>query len=72
MKQFWHEFCIYAYVNRFQFWAMLLVIAVWVVLAELVIPRNWLDAIVYCSFGWFVLGKIAIPWTEQKLQKLFN
>jgi len=72
MKQFWHEFCVQAYVQRFELWALVLVSALWIVLAEWVIPRNWLDTIVYVCFGWFVLGKIFVPWMEQKLQKLFN
>lgn len=72
MKQFWHEFCIQAYVRRFELWALVLVSVLWLVLAEWVLPRNWLDAIVYVSFGWFVLGKIFVPWMERKLQKLFN
>jgi hypothetical protein len=41
-------------------------------LAELVFSRTVLDLVVYCSFGWFVLGKIFVPWTEQKLKQLFN
>jgi|LakMenEpi03Aug12_release.lakeMendotaPanAssembly.Ray.scaffolds.fasta_scaffold3530240_1 hypothetical protein len=72
MKEFWHEFCIQAYVQRFSAIALALVIAVWFVLAELVIPRSALDIIVYCAFGWFVLGKEVIPWVDKKLTKLFS
>lgn len=72
MKQFWHEFCLQTYVHRFELWALLLVSTLWVVLAEWVIPRNILDLIIYVSFGWFVLGKIFVPWTERKLKQLFN
>lgn len=72
MKQFWHEFCIQAYVRRFELWALVLVSVLWLVLAEWVLPRNWLDAIVYVSFGWFVLGEKIVPWTTRKLNKLFN
>lgn len=72
MKQFWHEFCIQAYVRRFELWALVLVSVLWLVLAEWVLPRNWLDAIVYVSFGWFVLGGKIVPWTNRKLNKLFN
>lgn len=72
MKQFWQEFCIQVYMHRAKLWAFVVVIALWIVLAEWVIPRNWLDAIVYCAFGWFVLGDRCIPWAERKLNKLFN
>jgi hypothetical protein len=72
MKEFWHEFCIQAYMHRFNLIALALVIAVWLVLAEWIIPRNVLDAIVYCAFGWFVLGERIVPWVDRKLSKLFN
>ena len=72
MKEFWHEFCIQAYVRRFELWAMLLVIALWIALAELVIPKPVLDAVAYFAFGWFVLGELIVPWTTQKLEQLFD
>ena len=72
MKQFWHEFCIQAYIQRFSLIALLLVVAIWILLAELIIPREVLDVIVYCAFGWFVLGEVLVPWVERKLNKLFN
>lgn len=72
MKQFWHEFCIGIYMQRFQLGALFLVCAIWLVLVELVIPSDFLDAIVYCSFGWFVLGNVFVPWMEHKLQQLFD
>jgi hypothetical protein len=72
MKQFWHELCIQAHIHRFELWALVLVSTLWVLLAELVFSRTVLDLVVYCSFGWFVLGKIFVPWTEQKLKQLFN
>jgi len=72
MKKFWHEFCIQAYVQRFSLIALALVIAVWFVLAEWIIPRNILNAIVYGCFGWFVLGKIFVPWADKKLTELFD
>jgi hypothetical protein len=72
MKEFWHEFCIYAYVHRFNAIALALVIAVWIVFAEFVVSRDVLDAIVYCAFGWFVLGERIVPWMDKKLTKLFS
>ena len=72
MKQFWHELCIQVYIRRFELWALTLVIALWIALAEWVIPRPILDTIVYGCFGWLVLGKIFVPWMEQKLQQLFD
>jgi len=72
MKQFWHEFCIQAYMQRFQVLALVSVILVWLVVAELVLSREVRDMIVYACFGWFVLGALLVPWVERKLEKLFN
>ena len=72
MKEFWQELCIQAYMQRVKLWALLVVVATWIVLAEWVVPKLWVDLVVYFAFGWFVLGEIAMPWVEQKLNKLFN
>ena len=72
MKAFWHEVCIQAYLRRFELWALALVIVVWLVLAELLIPPILLNAIVYGCFGWFVIGKIVVPYVERKLEQLFD
>lgn len=72
MKQFWHEFCLQAYMNRFQLWAMTAVIVAWLVIAEWVLSPEIRDMIVYACFGWFVLGAVLVPWVERKLEKLFN
>lgn len=72
MKDLWHEFCIQAYLRRFELWALALVIAIWLVLAELLIPRVLVDAIAYFCFGWMFLGKVCLPWMEQKLKELFD
>ena len=72
MKQFWHEFCLQVYMNRFQLWAMTAVIVAWLVIAEWVLSPEIRDMIVYACFGWFVLGAVLVPWVERKLEKLFN
>lgn len=72
MKQFWHEFCLQVYMNRFQLWAMTAVIVAWLVIAEWVLSPEVRDMIVYACFGWFVLGAVLVPWVERKLEKLFN
>jgi hypothetical protein len=72
MKQFWHEYCLEVYFRRFKLIALLLVIAVWILLAELVVSVRIRDLLVYACFGWFVLGEILVPWTERKLEQLFG
>lgn len=72
MKQFWHEFCLQVYMNRFQLWAMTAVVVAWLVVAEWVLSPEVRDMIVYACFGWFVLGAVLVPWVERKLEKLFN
>lgn len=72
MKQFWHEFCLQVYMNRFQLWAMTAVIVAWLIIAEWVLSPEVRDMIVYACFGWFVLGAVLVPWVERKLEKLFN
>lgn len=72
MKEFWRELCIQAYFNRMKLVALLVVIPAWIVLSEWVVPRIWVDVVVYFAFGWYVLGAVCVPWVEQKLNKLFN
>lgn len=72
MKDLWHAVCVGVYLSRFNLLALVLVVGIWVVVAEWLIPRSILDAIVYLCFGWLVLGKVCLPWMERKLEKLFN
>lgn len=72
MKAFWNEFCVQVWAGRATALALLLVIAAWVLLAEWVLPPVVRDHIVYFCFGWFVLGKVCVPWAEHKLEKLFS
>lgn len=72
MKAFWYEFCVQVWASRATMLALLLVIATWVLLAEWVLAPVVRDHIVYFCFGWFVLGKVLVPWIEHKLTKLFS
>ena len=72
MKDLWYAICVGVYMSRFNLGAMILVLGAWLLLAELIVPRPFVDAVVYFCFGWFVLGKVCLPWIEQKLEKLFS
>lgn len=72
MKHFWHELCLEIYFRKFKLIAMLLVIAVWMLVAEVVLPVVIRDLFVYACFGWFVLGEVLVPWTQRKLEQLFS
>jgi hypothetical protein len=72
MKAFWQEFCLHIWAERAALVALVSVIGLWVLLAELVLPTQIRDHIVYFCFGWFVLGKVCVPWMERKLSKLFS
>lgn len=72
MKDLWHAVCVGVYASRFNLGAMVLVLGAWILLAEWVLPRVLVDAIAYFCFGWMFLGKVCLPWMEQKLEKLFS
>lgn len=72
MKDLWHAICVGVYMSRSNLLAMVLVLSAWLVLAEWLVPPPVVQAIVYVCFGWFVLGKIIVPYVERKLEKLFS
>lgn len=72
MKDLWHAVCVGVYLSRFNLGAMVLVLGGWIVLTEWIVPPVLVEALVYVCFGWFVLGKVFVPWIEHKLEKLFS
>ena len=72
MKDLWYAICTGVYASRFNLGGMVLVLSIWIILAELVLPRVLVDAIAYFCFGWMFLGKVCLPWMEQKLKELFD
>jgi len=72
MKDLWYAVCVGVYMSRFNLLAMVLVLGAWLVLAEWIVPPVLVQAVVYLCFGWFVLGKIIVPYVERKLEKLFD
>lgn len=72
MKDLWYAICVGVYASRFNLGAMVLVLGAWLVLAEWLVPLVLVEAIVYLCFGWFVLGKIIVPYVERKLEQLFD
>lgn len=72
MKDLWHAVCVGVYMSRFNLGAMILVLGGWIVLTEWIVPPVLVEALVYVCFGWFVLGKVCLPWMEHKLKQLFD